>query len=205
MDDLIDIEDFKGKEVYYYNSVEKFFDSCPEKEIIRMTKIIDGKYKVSLRFLDWFITRYCYLHKVTYDIDNDFIKSDNFNINIGYKAQLKSYKKKYFDPFRRKKKFLFTKNFANPIQIITTIGQLNFFKWAITYDIINYVYKNFDDIYSKYESVNEYFKKKLEYSTTSDDIEVLKEKADNAKKLYEWKLETEERKSKKTGKIILEF
>jgi len=198
MDDLIDINDFKGKEIYYYTMLQDFYNKCPEKEIKRMINIINGKYKVSLRFLDWFITRYCHLHKVTYDISNSFVKCENFNVNISYKAQLKSFKKKYFDPFRRKKKFEFN-------NIITTIGQLNFFKWAISYDIINYVYTHFDDINEKYESVNDYFRKKIDASTTSDDIEILEEKAKNAIKHYQWKLNNDLLKKNNSNKIILEF
>jgi len=103
--DIIDIKSLYGKEIYYYNMLEKFFQNQPDKEIKRMIDIINGSNTVSLRFLDWFVTRYCYLYKLSIQFNNSFNKDNNFNINISYKAQLKSYKKKYFDPFRRKKNF----------------------------------------------------------------------------------------------------
>jgi hypothetical protein len=171
--DIIDIKSLYGKEIYYYNMLEKFFQNQPDKEIKRMIDIINGSNTVSLRFLDWFVTRYCYLYKLSISINTPYIKENNFNINISYKAQLKSYKKKYFDPFRRKKKFFFIieKN-NNKLVILTTIGQLNFFRWAISNDVINYTETNYKNIIVKFNHVNTYFKKNkliLDEETSNDD------------------------------------
>ena len=168
-DDIIDIKTLFGKEIYYYNMLEKFFQNIGEKEIDRMINIINGNNNVSLRFLDWFVTRYCYLYKLSIQINNILNKDSNFNINISYKAQLKSCKKKYFDPFRRKKKFFFIIEQSNKKSIIlTTIGQLNFFRWAITNDIINYTETNYKSIISKFNHVNSYFKKNKISSTEEE-------------------------------------
>ena len=59
--DIIDIKLLYGKEIYYNNMLEKFFQNQPDREIKRMIDIINGSNIVSLRFLDWFVTRYCYL------------------------------------------------------------------------------------------------------------------------------------------------
>jgi hypothetical protein len=171
--DIIDIKSLYGKEIYYYNMLEKFFQNQPDTEIKRMIDIINGSNTVSLRFLDWFVTRYCYLYKLSISINTPFNKENNFNINISYKAQLKSYKKKYFDPFRRKKKFFFIieKN-HNKLVILTTIGQLNFFRWAISNDVINYTETNYKNIIVKFNHVNTYFKKNkliLDEETSNDD------------------------------------
>ena len=173
-DDIIDIKTLYGKEIYYYNMLEKFFQNIPYKEIERMINIINGNNNVSLRFLDWFVTRYCYLYKLSIQINNSFNKDNNFNINISYKAQLKSYKKKYFDPFRRKKKFFFIIDQSNNKKsiILTTIGQLNFFRWAITNDIINYTETNYKNIILKFNHVNSYFKKNKTSSTEEENKSV---------------------------------
>jgi len=168
-DDIIDIKNLFGKEIYYYNMLEKFFQNISYKEIERMIDIINGNNNVSLRFLDWFVTRYCYLYKLSIQFNNSFNKDNNFNINISYKAQLKSYKKKYFDPFRRKKKFFFIIEQSNKKSIIlTTIGQLNFFRWAITNDVINYAETNYKSIILKFNHVNSYFKKNKVSSTEEE-------------------------------------
>jgi len=158
--DVIKITDFKSKELMYYNMLDKYFNNCTNDEIQSMIDIINGNHLISLRFLDWFVTRYCYLYKLSININNVYNKENNFNINISYKAQLKSFKKKYFDPFRRKKKFYYQYS-KNNLLLLTTIGQLNFFRWAINNDIIKYTFQNYRNIIDKYTHVNSYFKKNL--------------------------------------------
>jgi hypothetical protein len=163
---IIDISKFKKKEKMLYDVVNDFFNKCSKEEINKIISIINGKYKISLRFLDWFVTRYCYLYKTSIPINNNYNKEQDFNINISYKAQLKSFKKKCFDPFKRKNKFyhsfdLQLKDTYSSSTILTTLGQLNFFKWALSFDVINYVENNFDKINSKILHVNSFFKKNI--------------------------------------------
>ena len=42
---------------------------------------------------------------------------------------------------------------------MTTLGQLNFFRWALSYDIIKYTENNFKTINSKVQYVNSFFQK----------------------------------------------
>jgi hypothetical protein len=49
---------FSSKELCYYKTIHKFFKNCSDKEIIRMLDIINGESTISLRVLDWFVTRY---------------------------------------------------------------------------------------------------------------------------------------------------
>jgi hypothetical protein len=156
--DIITISQLKGKETWHYNMLDKFFSNCEQEQIQKMVDIINGNHLISLRFLDWFVTRYCNLYKTTINISNKFCTQNNFNINISYKAQLKSFTKKYFDPFKRKKKFHF---FIDKYEItfLTTLGQLNFFRWAMTHDIITSAQTNYRTIILKYDHVNSFFKK----------------------------------------------
>ena len=64
---------------------------------------------------------------------------------MSYKLQLKAYSKKYFDPFscRRDRIYFYYKNND---YIETTVGQLNFFKWVLEHNIINYIKNNYEDI-----------------------------------------------------------
>lgn len=66
-----------------------------------------------------------------------------FNIHSSYKSQLKAWNKKYFDPFSRGDRIVF---FLNDVCIITTIGQLNFFKWFINNKIYRYIKEHYNDI-----------------------------------------------------------
>lgn len=159
---VFDISNFKKKEKMLYDVLNDFYIKCSEEEIKRIIQVINGKYNISLRFLDWFVTRYCYLYKTSIEISNIYNVEQDFNINISYKAQLKSFKKKNFDPFKRKNKFYYSFN-KNTIDytILTTLGQLNFFKWVLSYDIIKYVEKNFVKINNKINYVNSFFKKNI--------------------------------------------
>jgi hypothetical protein len=51
-----------------------------------------------------------------------------------YEAQLNSFSKAYFDPFKRGPKLKFEKG---GIKVVTTLGQLNYFRWIFRTGIIN--------------------------------------------------------------------
>ena len=69
---------------------------------------------------------------------------NNMNVFHSYKSQLKAYSKKKFDPFCRRDRLLFKIDDDHSVE--TTIGQLNFFKWAISNLIIDYIELNKDCI-----------------------------------------------------------
>lgn len=178
--DIITINDFKKKEMMLYEVLNNFFNQCKIDEIKMIIEMIDGNHIISLRFLDWFVTRYCYLYKLSIPIDNTYNKEQVANINISYKAQLKSFKKKYFDPFRRKKKFFYCFG-KHELNILTTLGQLNFFRWALSFDIIKYTESNLKNISSKISHVNSYFKKNI-IDSNSLTITTSEEQSDNFEK-----------------------
>lgn len=143
-----DLKKFTKKEMYYFKMIDKFYKDCDTKYIIKMVSIINGESNISLRILDWFVTRYSHKKKVIIGNKNN---ENLFDVHISYKAQLKSYKKRYFDPFKRsdKKREKFTFNFNKKgysDSLNTTIGQLNFFRWAISNKIIDYVEQNYNEI-----------------------------------------------------------
>ena len=62
---------------------------------------------------------------------------------------MKAYSKKQFDPFCRRNRILFEYKLSEnqDTQFIkTTVGQLNFFRWAIQTQIISYINKNITSI-----------------------------------------------------------
>ena len=140
---------FTVKEKCYYRTINKFFSNTSDVKIEKMITIVKGKSIISLRVLDWFVTKYS---RKRIDCSGGNKDVDMFDVRISYKAQLKSYKKRYFDPFRRKKKFIYY--FHNGLFVKTTIGQLNFFKWAFYYGIIEYVEKNLKQINKEIKTIN---------------------------------------------------
>lgn len=65
--------------------------------------------------------------------------NDYFNVFNDYRAQLKSLNKRNFDPFCRRSRIKFHYGKNKDDFIITTVGQLNFFKWAIENYILEYI------------------------------------------------------------------
>ena len=174
------------KQLCYYKIIHKFFRKCSKELILKMIDIINGESLISLRVLEWVVTKSGKNSininsnlDVNIESDSNDSNSNNSNnsslsskndyssVNIMYKAQLKSYKKKNFDPFRRDKKFYFPYDKDDPNKtILTTLGQLNFFKWAISSNIIASVEKNYERInktminYNKDEKTKKTEKKK---------------------------------------------
>ena len=118
-------------------SLDKFYKNPDNINILK--PIINGKSKLSLRVIDWFVTNYSKKFGTSYILDNS-----NLIIYLDYKSQLKAYSKKQFDPFCRRERIIYKDNDNN--EIITTVGQLNFFRWAIKNNIINYITENIDII-----------------------------------------------------------
>ena len=139
-------EDFKGKEKIHYDMLNKYYRHLSKKNVRGILSIINGESKISLRILDHFVTRYAKENNVSYMIDTDEGK-ELFNVHINYKAQLQTYRKRYFDPFRRKGKFLYNyDNHDTQKQVKTTIGQLNFFRWILSQSILDFVANNYEKI-----------------------------------------------------------
>lgn len=131
------------------NSLYEFY--CDEKDRDKLTHnmkiilpILLGKSKISIRVLDWFVTNYSKKNNIIYSVNRDNKNQTCFNVYLDYKSQLKGYKKKLFDPFCRKKRITFY--YLSNKCIITTIGQLNFFRWAITNKILDYIENNYAEI-----------------------------------------------------------
>ena len=124
------------------HSVSHFFNI--KKNIEIMIPIIEGKSQISLRVIDWFVTNYSKKYNTYYNLKLKDGLSKPFFVYLDYKQQLKAFSKKKFDPFCRRERIDFYDHDNNPIK--TTVGQLNFFKWAIQKGIIQFIEKNLKEI-----------------------------------------------------------
>ena len=109
-----------------------------------MLPVINGESKLSLRIIDWFVNNYSKKNNISFIKDDNNEYQKQFIVYLNYKKQLKAYSKKQFDPFCRRNRinFFYNKNES----IITTVGQLNFFRWAIENNIISYIKEKLKDI-----------------------------------------------------------
>ncbi len=132
--------------MHYYNSNDN---------LERMLRIINGDVNISLRIVDWFTTNYAKKHYTVYNLPN----GNRFKVYNDYKLKLRSYSKKKFDPFCRWDRINIP--YKNDTHIQTTIGQLNFFKWAFENKIVDYIETNYAAIENDMTSRNSTSKRKL--------------------------------------------
>jgi hypothetical protein len=132
-----------------------------------------GHSEVSLRSIDWFVTNFAKKFGTFFFTNNlgEVFDADNvpaekhtsdlqkFVVHHEYKQYLRGYQKEWLDPFCRGRRIAFEYDQHlidslhnaetaehKTVSHITTIGQLNFFKWVITTGILKYVSNHIVDI-----------------------------------------------------------
>ena len=157
-------KDITGKQALLMIPITKFF--TVKEHITQFLDIIEGRTKISLRLIDWFVTNYSKKNNTFYNINHyntPIVKnktkkkiSNNFdqyfNVFNNYKCQLKAYSKLHFDPFCRRTRISFY--YQKDKSILTTVGQLNFFKWTIENYIIDHMLENIQAIESDMNFIN---------------------------------------------------
>ena len=134
-----------------------------------MMNIINGESKISLRIVDWFVTNFAKKYYTVYEISTkrgDLTIMDRFKVYNDYKLKLKAYSKKRFDPFCRWDRISVPYNEDQLME--TTIGQLNFFKWAIENHIVEYIQKNYETIENDMNNRNSSSRKKETHPETNN-------------------------------------
>lgn len=158
-----------SKEEVLLDSLHEFYKN--KNNLNKILPIVTGTSELSLRVLDYFVTNYSKNNSINLGNKND----TKYNVYHDYKNKLKSYNKRFFDPFCRINK----KNITNKIAfkyddekyIVTTIGQLNFFRWAIRNKIIDYVINDLENINNEMNNYNckkKIFKTKYENKIEKD-------------------------------------
>lgn len=115
--------------------------------LTRMMSIINGESNISLRIVDWFVTNFAKKYYTVYDLHTQRGTTQDtirFKVYNDYKLKLKAYSKRKFDPFCRWERISIP--YDNEKYMETTIGQLNFFKWAIENKIVEFIESNYNDI-----------------------------------------------------------
>lgn len=97
--------------------------------------IVNHKNGLSLRIIDWLITNFSKAFSVA-------IESDGLprNLRRDYHKNLSAHNKKNFDPFARRRRIriiLFGQEHR-----VSTIGQLNFFRWFLSRNLVGFLLEN---------------------------------------------------------------
>ena len=178
------------------SSLSKFY--LDEKNINILIPIVNGLSKISLRVLDWFVTNFCKKHNTVIHYQREG-KAQKLIVHLDYKNQLKAYSKKQFDPFCRRERINFIYGKGN--ELLTTVGQLNFFRWAIEHHVLDYINDNLEVIESDMNN-----SLKIEGSGGKILEETVQEKKEKKrKKRHELSISASKSVSKHNVKITVEF
>jgi hypothetical protein len=131
--------EIRSSEEWVLYRLEKFYASTDNLD--RVGKIIRGESGLSLRLIDWFVTNYSKKYNVSYVTQS----GEHVVVYLKYKSQLRGYSKKLFDPFCRCKRIKFH-------GLETTVGQLKFFEWALSDEVLNYLETHKDEIHRDMET-----------------------------------------------------
>ena len=124
--------------------IRLFFDQ--EKNFLRVKPLLLQSSRLSLRLLDWSTTNWAKKNNVILKTYRNGIE-ENINMYFDYKAHLKAFSKRSFDPFcRRERIMLKFECDTEGKTYISTTAQMNFFKWAIASGVLDYCEENFQEI-----------------------------------------------------------
>lgn len=134
------MEQIQTQEQWVLRRLETFYGK-PEN-LTKIKDILEGKSELSLRLIDWFVTNYAKKFNVAYSTKTT---QKYVIVYLSYKSHLKAYSKKMFDPFCRCKRIKFH-------EMDTTVGQLNFFEWAISDGVLDYLMDHKDEVHADMDS-----------------------------------------------------
>ncbi len=118
------------KQELIIQTLQRFYSQ--REDLAEIVALLQGTSTISLRLIDWFVTNYSKAHSTSY-----ILAGQEFVVYMNYKNQLKAYSKKLFDPFCRRERILF--QIPGHEAFLTTVGKLNFFRWAIEKGILDYI------------------------------------------------------------------
>ena len=129
-----------NKSATLLNSIKDFYTK-DEKNAQYLLDILEKKNGISLRNIEWFITNHSKKTNFSYKTQD----GNKFIVHCAYKSSLDGYSKKLFDPFCRTEKIDFDIPNSDT-KVKTTVAQLNFIKWCIKNEIIDFLLKNKDQL-----------------------------------------------------------
>lgn len=195
--------DIESNEEALLGKLLRFYKSN-DQHLVDLASISSQNTIISLREMDFLVTKYSKKSKICYNLPDGRL----FNLNLDYKAQLRGHSKKRFDPFCRlgdkndsgrlgrffidfetkTPEFLSEKTpeeleeyRSRKTGVVTNVGQMNFFRWAINNKVVEYCFTNKNSI-----------------------VEVMDEEYKSKKKAKVVKI-PEEKSNKEISKFVVQF
>lgn len=151
--EILKIIQLSSQEVLKLKGNQEFYNN--NENAVKFINLVSGESQVSIRLIDHFVTKYSKYNKCNFKLSENG-KDNVFNVYYDYKNQLKHYQKTHFDPFSRGDRIPF---FMGDTCLITTIGQLNFFRWFISKKIFDYLILKKEEVFDDMNKKNKIDKK----------------------------------------------
>ena len=136
---IVEEETLTLREQFLLRELKEFYTDEKIENIL--IPLLSQSASISLRALDWLVTNHS---KKLNILCKSKVHADKLiNIFHSYKLALGHYKRKYFDPFRRRTRFDIL---YNDKTYETTLGQLNFLMWSYRLGILEYAYNHSHEI-----------------------------------------------------------
>ena len=197
------LEFYKGDNLLRFVSLVQG-DVIKEEDDTTINKI--NKRNISLRIIDWFVTNYSKKNFVIYErpvVGGFSICDTRFKVYNDYKLMLKSHSKANFDPFCRWARISIPIDTEESFE--TTIGQLNFFKWAIENRILEYIEEHYQEIESDMNLFNSASKRRKSSDSISISTDINNGNDKTRKKREELSISACKCIRKETIKIVVKF
>ena len=179
-----------------YNSLQEYFYN--NKKILDIIlPIINGKSKISLRLIDWVMSKLSKLEVMTTVKEDGKIIEDfgeYYDIYIGGDH------KEFYDPFKRGKRINFP--ISPDKMIISTLGQVNALRMAIEFGVITKIEENLKDYKYKSRIYHKFMRLANELKKLSKMIGADKEVDENIKKCKTIKNEIDNIREKNEFTVI---
>jgi hypothetical protein len=146
------------KQELIVSNLQKFY--AARDDIAEILAIFEGTSYISLRLIDWFVTNYAKHKSISY-----IVGGQEFMVYTNYKSQLKAYSKKLFDPFCRRERIMF--QIPEHAPFLTTVGKLNFFRWAIEKKVLDYIKLNYKTVETEMNKASREIQKQRSASQTA--------------------------------------
>ena len=166
-------------------SLLKFYKRHGNANLSSIIPIVKQDSHISLRIIEWVVTSFAKEKDIVFPIMSKNTNKVKGSVRIydSYKKTLKAFGGKSFGIFKRSDLLLITYGDGENDKIETTLGQLNFFRWALENNVINYIEKNFEYL------AKQLYKSDRKYKNTGVTLktEIIKKEDDNNVELeVEW-------------------
>ena len=101
-----------------------------------LDRFIRDRSSISLRLLEYTVLKYSRKEETHW---THALTKQRFSLYNSYREQLRKYRKRNFDPFGRHGKDTFN---LHGTSIYSTVGQMNFFRWAYEYSVFVFMREN---------------------------------------------------------------